>query len=346
MPTVKRRKLSEQELEQKRQANPGVWIGGKMEGEPVQPTAEYNKAAEQRSMAQYGTTDPTQSQILQRLYGIQKGGEPAPKQKSQGMIRAEEQAQQQKIQEMNELREMASIDELNRQILQPDLMLRNVGTSPEGRGAVSFAPFGRIKEPILINKSADFSQLTEDERQVFGVGNSNVLIPEQDLMMYEGRRQVGGLITTRIDNDSSVISAEAQLLFAQLTTKTAGLLGANIVDKRMQNMEGALINHKESSAQVIRALQVGAYTPQQAMERLELMRSDADIIEETMQLLSIHSPATYNEMKGWEYTTRLQKIREAIMTNEQAVINYAETGQILENPTSALAFQLNEYTST
>ena len=233
------------------------------------------------------------------------------------------------------LREQASIEQLKKQILEPDLSLRTVGESEkEGAvfGAVNQAGEvtpGEVREGILTTTP-------------FKLGKTQVQVPNEQVSIFEGQKQIKGLITTRIDKDTNYIKGQAQLLYQQIIIKFQGKITGSLAEAKMANMEASLINHKESSAQVIQALQRNAYTPQEAMERLEMMVTDANIIEETMKLLAIHAPAVYAENRGWEYVTRLQKIREAILSNEQAVINFAETGQVLPADSGALALQLNE----
>ena len=178
---------------------------------------------------------------------------------------------------------------------------------------------------------------------MFKVGDRDVAVPNEVVIGNEAKNQVKGLVTTRIDKDTSIINAEAQLIFQGMTTKASRFLGGGgVIDKKLSNMEASLINHKESSAQVIQALQRGAYTPEEAMDRLNQMADDVSIVAEAMKILSIYSPAVYADNKGWEYITRVQKIREAILTNQQGVLNFAQTGNILPPDTGALAMQLSE----
>jgi len=322
-------------------------------------------SAEQNRRAATGSTKEETFQTAKKFRAAtpeqqEKAGLPAPVRERIGQMGEQAEAgrrvreglptveeEQAKITEAEQLRGKSSMEELKEQILNPDLSLREVGV-----GDFEITPFGR--------SSAGGGEFTEKrafepgaEGAISGVeqpkiaktlklGGSDIDIPEEQYSIYKGKRQMKGLITTQIDKDTSVVSAEAQMLFTQIVSKTAKVSGGGIIDQRLANMEGALINHKESSAQVIQALQRGAYTPQEAIERLELMVNDCNVVEETMQLLSIHSPAVYAEMRGWEYTTRLQKIRESILTNEQGVINFVETGQIIPDEAGALALQLNE----
>jgi len=72
---ITRRKLTEPELEAKRKANKGVFIGGKVEGPPNLPSAIPTPTpSEQKVQSLYGTTNPTQSQILKTTYAAQHGG--------------------------------------------------------------------------------------------------------------------------------------------------------------------------------------------------------------------------------------------------------------------------------
>jgi len=60
------------------------------------------------------------------------------------------------------------------------------------------------------------------------------------------------------------------------------------------------------------------------MEDSNNMVNDIAIVEETMQLLSIHAPSVYAEMKGWEFTTRISKIRRALGITQQQIVNFVE----------------------
>jgi len=66
-----------------------------------------------------------------------------------------------------------------------------------------------------------------------------------------------------------------------------------------------------------------------------------EIVEEAMNLLSIYAPSVYAEMKGWEFVTRLQKIRAGILNTQQQILNYAETGQVIPDSSENLALTLN-----
>ena len=55
------------------------------------------------------------------------------------------------------------------------------------------------------------------------------------------------------------------------------------------------------------------------------------------------APSVYAELKGWEFTTRISKIRRGIVASQQQIINFAEFGSPLppQNTQSAVALNLN-----
>ena len=220
--------------------------------------------------------------------------------------------------QFEELTDLTRIDELTEQILNPDLALRSTG-----EGVPSLAPFGRGESGETVDVG--------DGRKLF--------VSDQELAINDGQKQTKGLVTTNINEDTSVVSAEAQILFQQIVTQGAKGLGGSLIDKRLQNMEQALVNHKEGSADIIKALQVGAYDPVDAIQDTNNMVDDVALVEETMKLLSIHAPSVYAEQKGWEFTTRITKIRRSLISSQQQVLNVVEFGQPLppESQEGALA---------
>ena len=110
-------------------------------------------------------------------------------------------------------------------------------------------------------------------------------------------------------------------------------------------MEQALVNHKEGAGDIVRALQSGNpyYGPVEAMTDSNNMVNDVAIVEETMQLLSIHAPSVYAEMKGWEFITRITKIRRSLIVSQTQILNIAEFDTALppDNSLGAVALGLS-----
>lgn len=127
-----------------------------------------------------------------------------------------------------------------------------------------------------------------------------------------------------LKEESDVIQGLIKQVTQNAIQKTVGL-GIGI-DDDLRNVEASLINHKEGSADVLRAVQSNAYDPFDAIEDLSQMKQDIDDAEATLQFLSIYAPGVYGDMKGWEFQTRIKKIRRAVITREAEVINLAATG--------------------
>lgn len=244
------------------------------------------------------------------------------------------------------LTETLGLDELREQILNPQVDLRGrqeevtkptLGerlrtTNIFGEDVASRLP-GEQASPELLDLQARTLELGDG----FSTTISGELITQDKV-----KSGVRTSIDDQIETDSEIIRTGTREVSKNAATQVAKLTFSNI-DRQLQNMEASMINHKESSAQVIQALQRGAYTPEQAAERLNNMQGDVDDVESMMLQLSILAPSVWGEAKGWEFETRLQKIRESILSSKQAVSNFAETGQILPDANDQLGVMLSQF---
>ena len=244
-----------------------------------------------------------------------------------GQIDVKAVAQQEELTE--ELGARARIEELKEQVLTPGTELITAGETGVGGGGITTAlAHDRLGE--LVGTSAGGGM---------GVGASTV-----QRIIHNQQKEVQSIIQTNVNKESSAIAQAAQTLFLQITSKGAKLAGGSVLDQRLQNMEQALVNHREGAGDIILALQSGAYDPYEAIDDSNNMVDDANVVEETMQLLARYAPSIWAEMKGWEFTTRLQKIRRGILTRQQQIINIATTGQAIPPEAGQLDLLLNDLT--
>lgn len=200
--------------------------------------------------------------------------------------------------EVEALKGEAQIEELTGQVLQPDIGLRYITPGEtEGRGI-----------PV-------------------GKGYAIVATDEEDTI-EQTRKQISNVIVKNMDTNQGFILKTIEAFKHNLATKGAKV-SFGTIDAQMQNLEGALVNHKEGAADVIVALQSGGYTPAQAMEDTNNMVQDVNDVEALMKDVYLQAPSVWGEMKGWEYVSRLQKIRRAIIARQAQILNIAETGQPL-----------------